>query len=100
MAYRKIIYWNPAISDKDGKKWANMHLIGNNPKSVKAYNAMAAELRKAFPNATDDDIQCSIITNSTSMKHFAIVTYGAHIEPDGKYEGWEATNRNPDYYCA
>ncbi len=100
MAYRKIIYWNPSISDKDGKKWANMHLIGNYPKSIDAYNEMAKELRKAFPEATDGEIQCSIITDSTYMKHFAIVTFGAHIAPKGAYDGWEVAKHGPDYHCA
>lgn len=100
MAYRKIIYWNPSISDKDGKKWANMHLIGNYPKRVQDYNEMAAEMRKTFPDASDEVVECSVITDSTYNKHFAIITYGAYIAPDGNYEGWEIAKHRPDYHYA
>lgn len=70
-------------------------MIGYCPQSIEAYQEMANELRKTFPDATDDEINCHQITESSRCKMFTLITYNARIEYKD-YEGWDVVER-PDY---
>ncbi len=89
MAYRKIIYWRKEVPPNNkGDMYAHIHLIGGYGKSLKDFNIKVQELRKTFPQIRDKQIQCGHITDSDSMKGFAIISYGCYL-PQSTYEGWE-----------
>lgn len=89
MAVRKYIYWRPDLSKNDqGQMSANVHyLIGYNSCSITAFQEMAAEVRKTFPQATDDQVECGKVHKSSSVNGFSIVTWSGHL-PEGEYPGW------------
>ncbi len=89
MASRKFIYWRPDLKqDADGRMFANVHyLVGYHNCSIMAYQEMAAEVRKTFPLATDDVVECGKVFRSSSVRGFAIVTWGGYLA-EGEYPGW------------
>lgn len=84
--------------NKHGEQLANVHLlVGYNQGNLTDFQEMAAELRKTFPQATDDQIHCGKVIRSVSVDGFTIVTWNAHL-PKDKYDGWAQTNAHPEYH--
>lgn len=48
---------------------------------------MADELRKTFPQATDEEIKGGKVSESRRVKGFTIVAWSGHI-PRGEYPDW------------
>lgn len=44
-------------------------------KSVTTYKGLIKEAKKDFPFLTDDDIECCMVTESTSCKNFPLVRF-------------------------
>lgn len=90
MAREKHIYWSRSASVySDGKMDANVHLlVGYNRGSLVDLHKMADELRKTFPQATDEEICASMVFESDRVKGFTIITWSGHIA-HGEYPGWE-----------
>lgn len=84
MATRKYIYWRPDMEVKDGQRFANVHVLGGYGDSLAQFKRIAEELRDTFPQATDDNIVCGVIRESSYVKNFIIVAFNAYI-PDGEY---------------
>jgi len=101
MSTYKFIYWRPDIKESsDGKMWANVHLlVGYNQCSIVDYQKMAEELRKTFPEATDDKVRCGKVTKSSYCQGFSIIAFDARI-PKGEYPGWtqRENGQSQDYY--
>jgi hypothetical protein len=110
MASCKKIWWRPDIPEKDGKQFANIHLlVGYNQGTLDDYADMLKEMQKDFPDATPDVVECSRVVKSDSMYHFSIIIFNAHV-PRGDYKGWQQHNgdtlvrqqsqETPDYWWA
>lgn len=88
MATYKYIYWrNDLKPNEKGERFANVHLLHGYGDRITDYQNMAVELRKTFPQVTDDQIYGSKITKSSFADKFTIVMWNAHI-PEGSYPGW------------
>jgi len=88
MLFEKAIYWRRDFVEKEGYCFANVHiLVGYTHKSLNCYKMMAEELRRTFPEATDDKIICSMVTNSATVYGFTLIHYDSYI-PYREYEGW------------
>jgi hypothetical protein len=87
----KFIYWRDDIAPVDGNRFANVHLLVDLDSKLSDYLIMAEELRKTFPQAGNDRIQCGIITRSSFYRGYSIITFNAHI-PAGGYPGWQQEN--------
>lgn len=100
MATYKYIYWRPDLDvDKKGQMYANVHmLVGYNGATVADFMKMADELRKTFPQATNDKIVGGKVFKSTSVYGYTIITWSAHI-PKGKYPGWTQCKDGRVEYC-
>ncbi|HEY9584790.1 MAG TPA: hypothetical protein VJI33_04420 [Candidatus Paceibacterota bacterium] len=100
MATHKYIYWRPdSPKNEAGETFANVHLlVGYNQASISDFRKMADELRKTFPQATDDEICGGKVFKSSFVAGFTIVTWGAHI-PTGDYPDWQQKpNGNMEYH--
>lgn len=104
MSIYKYIYWHPEYEpiDKgigDGKYLAQIHiLVGYNRGTIANFQSMADELRKTFPDATNDEIAAGKVTKSSRVKGFSIISTGLRIEKR-EYPGWDQIhNGNPDYW--
>jgi hypothetical protein len=98
MSQRKFIYWRDDFPKKDGKRFANVHLlVGYNQDHITDYMEMAEELRKTFPDATNDKIICSKVIESDSFKAFSLIAYNAYIE-ENKYEEWYQEHSKINYW--
>ncbi len=89
MAIHKNIIWRPDIeAEKDGKMFANIHLlVGYNQSMITDYQKMAEELRKTFPDITDAEIGCHSVTKSNYCNNFSLITVNKII-PRGEYPEW------------
>lgn len=97
MRVERYIYWRKDYEPKDGLHFANIHyLVGYNDHSVSAYLDMAAEIRKTFPQATNNDLICGEVRKSHCVKGFSIITYNAWIEKKS-YDGWYDKRERADY---
>ncbi len=89
MGQYRYIYWRKDISQKDGKSFANVHLlIGYNQATIKDLQEMADELRETFPQATDDKIRGGKVFMSSYVNGFTVVAWNGHI-PRAEYPGWD-----------
>ena len=92
------IHWRSDLSKKDGNRFANVHLlIGYNQQTITDFQNMANELRKTFPQATNDDIRCGSVQKSSYCQNFSIIMWDRYL-PEGEYPGWQQTEKGPDYY--
>jgi hypothetical protein len=99
MSQYRFIYWrNDMGKDKDGKRFANIHLlVGYNDRTIVAYQKMARQLRETFPQATDEEIRCEAVTKSNFCKSFSLIAFDAHI-PEGEYPTWrQVENGRAEY---
>jgi len=97
MASYKFIYWRNDVPEKDGRPFANVHLlVGYNQCSIADFQAMAAELRQTFPQAKDDEIHCGQIHKSNFCDKFSIITWNGNI-PRDEYPGWSQRDKSPEY---
>jgi hypothetical protein len=97
MSTYKYIYWrqdqNPG---PDGQQLADVHLlVGYTDMSLRSYAALADELRKTFPDITDEELICGRVLRSSYCQSFALLTFIARI-PKKDYPGWVA-RKSPDY---
>jgi hypothetical protein len=94
MAMYKNIFWRPDMPlNEKGETFANVHLmIGYNQASITDFRKMAAELRKTFPQATDDEICGGKVIKSTYCQGFTLITWNAYI-PKGNYTGWRQIDK-------
>lgn len=91
MSKFKFIYHN----EKD--EHSHVHfLVGYCPKTITHFREMAEELRKTFPQAKDEDIECGRVTKSSYCQGFAIIIWRGKIEKK-YYEGW-VTRDKTDYF--
>ncbi len=95
MSKYRYIYWRNDIKPNEkNERFANVHILLGYGESITDYRNMADEIRKTFPQATDDQISGSKITKSSFVNGFTIVMWNAHI-PEGEYLGWtQVENRN------
>ena len=104
LAVYKNIFWRPDIScqDKDGKQWANVHLLfGYTEGSIASYAEMAREIRKTFPHLKDTELYCQRVSKSSYCYGFSVLSFSAAIEKR-QYPGWRESvwsdgNGGPDY---
>ena len=102
MATYKNIFWRSDVAMKDGKRFANIHLLsGYTERSISDYQAMAAEMQRSFPQVTDKEVRCGVVTQSTYCNGYSVLTYNAYIE-EGDYPGWRQSTYSdgkggPDY---
>ena len=102
MSKYQNIFWRSDMDDSNtekGKMFANIHLlIGYNQRSIEAYKKMAAELRETFPDVTDSEVICGIVTESIYCKNLSIITVNKVIDIK-EYPGWrQHKDDKPDYH--
>lgn len=84
----KLIYWRHDLDLVDGKMTANIHyLIGYAPTTITQFQTMSAEIRKTFPEATDDKVECGKVFRSQSVDGFTIATITLRLKKK-KFKGW------------
>ena len=100
MSMLKYIYWRPDLSrDGEGKVRANIHLlVGYNQGTLVDFHNMAEELRRTFPQATDEEIRGGKVFRSSQVDGFTIITWSAYL-PKGEYPGWEQVENGSIEYC-
>jgi hypothetical protein len=100
MVALRYIYWRPDMKPNEkGETYANVHLlVGHNQGSITDFRKMADELRKTFPQATDDEICGGRVFRSAFVSGHTIITWNAHI-PKGDYPGWQQKNEGRMEYC-
>lgn len=99
MATYKYIYWRDDMpKNEQGERFANIHLlIGYNQGSITDFHNMAEEMRKTFPQATDDQVCCGKVTKSSYVLGFSIASLNTHI-PEGDYPDWtQKSNGRVEY---
>ncbi len=88
MSSYKYMYPRPDLRRNDeGQMYVNVHLLMGYHDSLSFIAEMAAELRKTFPQAKDEDIHVSKVTHSGFVKNFTLMTWSAFLS-EGPYEGW------------
>ncbi|MBP6858656.1 MAG: hypothetical protein KBC33_02390 [Candidatus Pacebacteria bacterium] len=99
MATYKYIYWRPDIESSDPtKQFANVHLLqGYTNETIKHFQEMAEEMRKTFPDATDEKVRCGKVHKSPYVHGFSIIAFDAEI-PLGEYPGWTECKKPGDYF--
>lgn len=100
MATHKYIYWRPdSKSNEKGETYANVHLlVGYNQATISDFRKMADELRKTFPQATDDEISGGKVFKSSTVDGHTIITWSAHL-PKESYPGWSQKDGGRMEYC-
>lgn len=97
MGMTKNIYWRDDMKTSDGKPYATVHLtVGYNQGTLADYRQMAEELKKTFPQATDNLISCGKILRSSHMEGHSIVSWHGHLEKTD-YPGWRQQDGIPEY---
>ena len=112
MAHHKTIWWKtktvildggaeqrvPDIQE-DGTCACEVHyLIGYCPNTITQFRKMAEELRKTFPQATDNRIECGKIHKSPIVDGHTIICW-ATVLKFKKYKGWYSQEHGGiDYY--
>ncbi len=97
MSEFKYIYWQPNVEANDkGERFAEIHLLVSDPTNVKkpsisVFREMAEELRKTFPQATEDQICAGKVYESMFVLGHLIVAWEGYI-PKKDYPGW---SQNP-----
>ena len=81
---------------QSGKCFANIHVIATYDHSLAAYLEMADELRKTFPEADNESLECRTVANSGIIDNFALLAYNREIEKKC-YTGWIDTDKKPSY---
>src|SRR5688572_14921836 len=100
MGMRKYIYWRNDCPSKDGKSFVNVHLlVGYNQATITDFQGMAAELRKTFPEAKDDEIGCGKIHKSSCVDGFSIIRWSTYLSYGTSYEGWISVDGGDMEYC-
>jgi len=96
----KNIYWRHDMPvNGKGEVYANVHLIfSHKQETLSNFRIMADELRKTFPQATDDEIQVGKIFQSSCVGGYKIVAWDAYI-PRGDYPGWQQQDEAKVEYC-
>ena len=93
MSTYRYIYWRPDLSKKEGNRFANVHLlVGYNQRTITDFQEMADDLRQTFPQATNDEISCGLVTKSSYCQSFSLIMWNSHI-PEGEYPGWQLTEK-------
>ena len=94
----QFIYWKTEQAKKGSLTACEVHItVGYNPASLADYNEMAAELRKAFPQANDNEIQCGITHQTTTMAGHTIIVWTGYL-PRGEYPEWrQVVDKEPEY---
>lgn len=94
----KEIYWIPDANDPNGdEQFACVHLlVGYSEYSLKAYQEMATELRKTFPQAKDSELICTHVSESNFYEGFTLLSWTSKM-PRQTYEGWDASTEAPEY---
>lgn len=99
MSVHRYIYWRPDIQpDENGWMLANIHLlVGYNQGTVSDFQSMSDELRKTFPLASNSEIRCGKVRESSSVFGFSIIALDTYI-PKGDYPDWiQIPNGRPKY---
>ncbi len=112
MSLHKIIWWRTKtikLGDKqeeqvpdiqaDGTCACEVHyMVGYCPQTITEFRAMAEEIRKTFPEASDDKIECGKIYKSDWCCGFTIVIWTAKLKFK-RYRGWSSRESGGiDYY--
>jgi hypothetical protein len=104
MATHQYIYWRPDLKKgfsgeeiPDSHVFAHIHyLVGFNRGTITAFQEMAAELRKTFPQASDDEIVCGTVHKSSYCNRFSIIIWSGVIERK-EYPDWFTTEKPAKY---
>lgn len=89
---RKIIYW--------GESFTSIHLlVSYNQRTIADYQKMADLIRETFPFIANDQLHCSVVTQSDHCDGATLLWYNGPI-PKKHYEGWLSVERQPDYHFA
>jgi len=105
MATYQYIYWRPDLKKgpngeeiPDGHVFAHVHyLVGYNQATITAFQEMAVELRKTFPQALDSEIVCGTVHKSSYCNRFSIIIWSGVIERK-EYSDWFTTENPPNYH--
>lgn len=103
MAKYKYIVWRPDMDEAptkpDGKVFANViYLVGYNQRSINDYREMAEVIKKDFPEATDKELICGHVTESSYCKNFTAISLNTWIEKKD-YPDWREMTRL-DFYLS
>lgn len=78
--------WGNNLSN-DEYESARAFIFGNYGEDFAHYAKMVAEAKKDFPNLKDKDIIVSKVTESSYMKHFAVISFS--VKPETRVKGYE-----------
>ena len=95
----KYIYWHRgSIPNEWGERYADIHLLlGYDNATISDFQEMAAELRKTFPKAKDNEIFCGKVFKFSHADSHTIIVWKGYL-PEGKYPGWiQYPNARFDY---
>jgi len=94
MSTRRNIIWRPDLQAKDGKRYANIHvLVGYNQGSITDFKDMLEIIREVAPGASEDDVHGSKVIKSGCVEGFTILAHDTYLE-SGEYEGWNQSNKD------
>src|SRR5258708_1572783 len=96
--YTRYIYWRVDMDrKKKGQRFAHAPLLGKyTQETITDFIKLAEEMRKTFPQATDDKVVCATVRKSDRVKGFTIITFNSYI-PEGDYSNWMQRTSNPEY---
>ncbi len=96
---QKRIYWRKdEPRNREGKMYADIRVIGGYDHSLAAFLKLGDILKKDFPLASDQAIECGVIQSLRDMKMAAIVKWSVFL-PDGDYPGWDQNPVKAMDYC-
>ena len=100
MSLQKYIYLRPDCDKKDGKVFANIHvLVGYNQGTIKDFQDMAAIMRKDFSEVEDKDVCCGKVHKSSRVDNFSIATWQTYVDPKKLPKGWHVVkDGHMEYY--
>ena len=101
MSIHKYIYWDDGASvNGNGEVFAYVHLlVGYTSETIEAFQKMADELRKTFPQATNSEICGGHVIESSSVLNFSIITFRSYL-PKREYPGWHQIQGRQAYLWA
>lgn len=98
MPVYKYIYWRPGNESDNGKMSAYLHLLTNeNEGTVSLIQEMTENLKKTFPEATNDKIFVAKIVKSSRFKGYLILIWNAQIKVQN-YPNWVERDFNKIEY--
>lgn len=99
MTAHRYVYWRHDLPPNEkGELYANVHFLEGYNQTILAFQRMAEELRKTFPQAIDGAIRCGRVQKSSFVNNFSIIAFDTYL-PEGEYPGWtQVHDNNVQYY--